>query len=687
MRIACDIETNSLINPSKIWCICCKDIDTGEKHVFRSVKTDAGLTPEAERFLRFATQVSYWVGHNWLEFDYPVLHKLLGLDIPDVWAVSLDTLLLSRLVNYTRSGTARASIYAGGLSAGADSTDADPEAMVAYKGHSIESYGEEFGLAKIHHTDFTHYSLELETYCARDVEICHKIYLKYKYVVDDPEWASSIALEHEFQGVVNALHDNGFSFNTAKATRLLDGVTKDLEEIDAKITEAFPPHDVVLRTFTPKATKFGTISKTSVPRSLWSNISDYEVGKTYPVTSTKEFNPSSHKQLIDVLSEARWKPTDKTQTHIDSERELNKLKYTSRRDTQLDLRIKVLEDKLIHLAKYGFKINENNLASLPPEAPPSSRLLAKRILLESRRRTLTEWIGLVATDSRIHGKFLGIGAWTSRMAHQRPNCANIPNELDTQGKKKLLGKEMRSLWCAPRNRLLVGVDAEGIQLRIFAHLIDDKEFTDALVNGKKSDKTDPHSLNQRILGSVCKTRAAAKRFIYALLLGAGMWKLSQILECSETECKEALDSLLERYVGFQLLKTQVIPKDASRGYFFGLDGRKISIPGGTLSERKHLAMSGYLQSGEAIVMKRWEIKAAPKIKLIDPTSLLVNIVHDEKIRETVNDVMKAMMIGEVEQETIKEVGIELGLKCPLAASFYNEDIKDYTVGTNWSVVH
>ena len=81
---------------------------------------------------------------------------------------------------------------------------------------------------------------------------------------------------------------------------------------------------------------------------------------------------------------------------------------------------------------------------------------------------------------------------------------NIPNEFDTQGNKKLFGKEMQALWTAPRNRLLVGVDAEGIQLRIFAHLINEPEFTEALVNGKKEDKSDPHSLNQRILGDACK---------------------------------------------------------------------------------------------------------------------------------------------------------------------------------------
>ena len=361
--------------------------------------------------------------------------------------------------------------------------------------------------------------------------------------------------------------------------------------------------------------------------------------------------------------------------------------------------------KLETLKVTGWKINENNLSSLPASAPSPARLLAKRILLESRRRTLTEWLGLVRDDSRIHGNFQGIGAWTHRMAHQQPNTANIPNEFDTQGLTKLLGKEMRSLWQAPRNRLLVGVDAEGIQLRIFAHYIDDKEFTDALVRGRKDAKTDPHSLNQRILGSPCRSRAAAKRFIFALLLGAGITKLAQILECSEAECTAALDRLLERYTGFRKLKETIIPKDARNGYFHGLDGRKVLLPGQTVSERKHLAMSGYLQNGEAIVMKRATVKwyeklrrdgfqvgerpaiivPGTKTKITPQKIMLVDLVHDEWQTETPNNMEIAIRVAQAQCSALEETGIDLKLKCPLTGSFNNDGHE--TIGTNWAVTH
>jgi DNA polymerase-1 len=673
LRIVLDVEANSLIKPTKVWCIVCKDIDTGETYVF---KEPSDRPEEKARFLALAEGTTLWVGHNWLEYDYPVLHDLLGLTVDEVADKSIDTLIVSRLVNYSRNSSTKIS----------EGLDGAPH--VAFKGHSIESYGEEFGLPKIKFSDFTRYSQEQEDYCARDVEITHRIYLKYLDIINDKRWKPSILMEHRFQLVVNDLHNNGFSFNSSKANTLLDRVTKELGELDAKITEAFPTRQIKVREFTPKATKFGTISKTSVPRSLWSKISDYEVGQTYPVYQDHTFNPSSHKQLIEVLHEAGWKPTDKTKTHIDFDRQ-----RTEKVDTK-------------NLLKYGWKINENNLTTLPSTAPPSSRLLAKRILLESRRRTLTEWLNLVSPDGRIRGRFLGIGAWTHRMAHQRPNTANIPNEYDTQGKKKLLGKEMRSLWCAPKGRLLVGVDAEGIQLRIFAHYIDDPEFTDALVKGRKDDGTDPHSLNKRILGSVCKSRAAAKRFIYALLLGAGLRKLSQILECSEADTQEALDRLLKHYIGWAKLKDTDIPRDARRGYFVGLDNRKVAIPGESPGERRHLAMSGYLQNGEAVVMKRATLKWYPEVchaNVERPTqgsegssqplskyrqsNILVNFVHDEWQTETPNNMVEALRVAEAQCRALREVGEDLGLKCPLAGSYWNDDYKDYTVGSNWSVTH
>jgi DNA polymerase-1 len=634
--------------------VVAKNIDTNEYHSFYDLTE---RTDERQRFHRFVDEVytnpdSIFIGHNLLGFDWPILQSTVQLCNEVRPPQLIDTLILSKLIDYSR------------------------------KGHSIEDYGEEFGLPKGKFTEFSRYSKEMEEYCVRDVDICHKIYLKYKRYVDNPLHLPSILLEHRFQTVVNDLHSNGFSFNRDKASRLLLRVEEDLAVLDKDILEAFPPRLKLIREVHPKETKYGTLSKTDFRWLAGGDITEYN-GGPFCRCSWEQFNPSSHKQIVHVLGDAGWRPTERTATHIETERLLNQLRY--KKEAGVDIRKKELIVKLEELKKTGWKVNEVNLDTLPPAAPLAARLLAKRILLESRRRTLTEWLALVASDGRIHGKFMGIGAWTHRMAHQQPNTANIPNEFDTAGKKKLLGKELRSLWQAPRGRLLVGVDAEGIQLRIFAHLINDVEFTKSLVEGKKDDKTDPHSLNQRILGSVCKSRAAAKRFIYALLLGAGLGKLAEILGCSEGEAKEALDRLLGRYTGWRQLKEDVFPQDARRGWFTGLDGRKVKIPGETEGSRKHLAMSGYLQNGEAVVMKSATLKWVDKLK--DDDAILVNFVHDEWQTECPNNMEVALRIARMQADSLREVGEELRLHCPLAGSYYNEDLKDYTIDKNWSRTH
>lgn len=664
MKVVIDIECNGLHNPTHIWVIVCKDVDSGVGKIFRKVTEDAETK---KAFLEYASRVTHWIGHNFLEYDYPVLERLLGLHIPDVDVHCTDTLILSRLTNYSRAG-----------------------------GHSIEQYGEEFNLPKVdigksvagYNPFFNQWSQLMEYYCVRDVEICYRIYNLLGRVHPTVDGYNPLRLEQRFQLVANDLHNNGFGFDVVGANDLRDKVEKELGKLDEKILKAFPPREILIREFTPRATKFGTISKSSVPRLLHHQIHLYEVGKTYRHTKTEPFNPASHKQLIGVLNEAGWKPEEKTQTHVETERQAALLARGRRTNGDV-LSLRDCRDKLEKLKVSGWKINEANLNTLPAKAPEPARLLARRILLESRRRTLTEWLDLVQDDGRIHGEFRGIGAWTHRMAHQKPNTANIPSELNLDGSLKLFGKEMRSLWCAPKRRLLVGVDAEGIQLRIFAHYINDEEFTNALVKGRKSNKTDPHSLNQRILGDVCKTRAAAKRFVFALLLGGGLGKLAAILGCDTSEAKEALDRLLERYTGFALLRKQVIPSDARRGYFIGIDGRRVPLPGETQRDKEHLCMSGYLQNGEAIIIKRASI--ITNDTLIDDREarrwFFVDIVHDELQSEVKNSLDFALKVAKIKAEAIVQAGKDYNLRCPMAGSYWNEDHKDYTIGKNWYVTH
>ena len=158
-------------------------------------------------------------------------------------------------------------------------------------------------------------------------------------------------------------------------------------------------------------------------------------------------------------------------------------------------------------AKFGWTLSEANLNTLPEDAPKGGKRLAEWLTLEGRRSSLVEWLGHCGDDSRIHGSFTHVGAWTGRMAHRNPNQANIPAQFHGEAKtdvekvKDRYDGQMRELWCVPKGCYLVGTDAEGIQLRVLAHLMKSEEYVHAIVSGRKEDETDIHNLNRKALAS------------------------------------------------------------------------------------------------------------------------------------------------------------------------------------------
>lgn len=338
------------------------------------------------------------------------------------------------------------------------------------------------------------------------------------------------------------------------------------------------------------------------------------------------------------------------------------------------------KDRLEKFKRYGWKCNEANLDTLPTTAPQAARDLAQWLTLEGRRSSLEEWVNCVSDkDSKVHGKFWHIGAWTQRMSHSSPNQANIPSvftgkaETAVQLIKEEYDGQLRELFMVPEGSYLVGCDAEGIQLRILAHYMKSAEYRDAIVEGKKEDESDIHNVNKKALGSICKTRDGAKTFIYAWVLGAGLPKIASILSTNVPQAKKAVDNFLKALPELKRLKQVKIKRDAMKGYFTALDGRKV------LCNSEHLMLAGYLQSGEAIIMKRatrlWYAKAKHEgIKF-----KLVNLVHDEWQVEVNDTKEKAERLGVLMCEALEQVGKDLDLFCPLAGN--------YVIGTNWKETH
>lgn len=557
----------------------------------------------------------------------------------------IDTLVVSRLLNFNRPG-----------------------------GHSAAQFGEEFGFPKIDFHDFSKLTPEMEAYLEQDVRLGHRIFEHFQPYIFSERWREALRTEHDTAWFCRRMHENGFAFDKKKCDKLLGEINTELEELDSAIQKAFPPRSKLIREITPSLTKTGVFHKKDFKWYDGHDYTRFTPGAPFSLIEFNEFNPGSPAQVVERLNEAGWKPYEKTKSHIQAEREaLRRDKSPAERDRDAE--------KLERFRKTGWRVSEGNLETLPASAPQAAKSLARRILLASRKGDLEEWLGAYRPDDgRIHGNCNSIGAWTQRASHNNPNTANIATG------QSLYAHEMRGLWVAGANRLLIGVDADGIQLRIFAHYCRDDRLVDAILRGNKADRSDIHSLNQRALGDVCKSRDDAKTYIYAFLLGAGDAKLASVLGCTLREAKEARRKFLEFYPGLKALKAHTIPGDAERGYFEGFDGRLV------LCDSEHLMLAGYLQNGESVIMKKakqiwWNKLVREKVPF-----WLVNWVHDEWQTETINDMDVALYIAKAQADAIREAGECYNVYCPLAGSYETDDPVNKgqripSIGSSWLDTH
>lgn len=622
MDVVFDIETNSLTNPDKIWCIVARDVSTKEEYVF----TDMG------EFLEFFPKVTKWIGHNVIDYDCKWLTDLLGVvfNKPSV----IDTLVLSHLLKYKLED-----------------------------GHSLEAWGDRLGIAKVGlDIDFSDQSSlhSIIERCKRDVEINLKLYEFLMSKLDRHEFHEAIQTEMEFAWICREMHENGFCFDIDGAKQLYNEIEEEVKELDAQIKAAFPPKAKFIREYTPRLTQHGTISRTSVPRS-WTDLSDLTPGASFSLIKFEEFNPTSTKQIIERLAKY-WDPTDRTDGYLKAKKDRDK-------------------EKLKRLEHTAWKINEQNLSTLSDDAPPAAGLLVKRLLLASRLRTLTEWMSFYnPSTGRIHGKFNGIGTAPHRMSHRNPNMGNIAAEKsikysskELKEKATKLGGRMRAFWRAAPGAILVGCDMESAHLRIFAHLIDDDPFKEALLKGDKKLGTDPHSINARILSDLGADRDRAKTFIFTFLNGGAAGKVASIFAATAQRAKEALSKFIESYPGLKRFKEKDAKAWAGRGYFVGPDGRFV------VCDDDHRMLAWYLQQYESTLMKKANLIWREHADKLGIKYKQVNMVHDEFVTEVYGTTHDAHTMGKLQASAIRMAGEIYGLRIPMDG--------EYKIGKTWLEVH
>tara|TARA_B100001250_G_scaffold413632_1_gene448419 strand:- start:692 stop:2374 length:1683 start_codon:yes stop_codon:yes gene_type:complete len=466
-------------------------------------------------------------------------------------------------------------------------------------GHSLRNWGEKLYKKKYEFDQFDYFSEEMLRYCRNDVDLTEKLYNFLSRKMTD--FGKSIELEHKVAHIIQKQHEKGFMIDVVGAHMLQAKFKEDMNTLQDKVRQTFPPLKIETE-FIPKSN-----NKTR----------GYVKGVPFTKVKFKEFNLGSRQQIGERLIMLGWKPKKKTDKgHI------------------------IVDEKVLSEIK--------NI--------PEAELIKEFLMLQKRIAQVSSWIEATREDGRVHGKVITNGTVTGRMSHQSPNMAQVPAVYSPYG------KECRALWIANKGYKLVGVDASGLELRMLAHYMNDKEYTNEIING------DIHTANKTSAG--LGSRDEAKTFIYAFIYGAGDKKIGSILGRSEADGRRVKEKFLRHTPSLRSLREKV-DGVAKKRWLRGLDQRKILI------RHPHAALNTLLQGAGACVMKyaltlleeyviKKRIKAYPVVN-----------VHDEFQYEV--EESKTKEFGELAVQSIIQAGKDLKIRCPLDG--------EYKIGNNWAETH
>ena len=297
-------------------------------------------------------------------------------------------------------------------------------------------------------------------------------------------------------------------------------------------------------------------------------------------------------------------------------------------------------------------------------------LVREYLLLTKRASQVESWIEAVGKDGRVHGKVITNGAITGRCTHSSPNLAQIPNM------SAIYGPECRTCWTVADNKVLVGVDLSGIELRCLAHYMQDASWQHELLKG------DVHWKNTQAFGLVPMgtvkddskehkdARNLSKTLTYSVLYGAGPAKVGDTVGGGAREGKKLIDNFMRNTPALAKLVKKLAPF-IKKGYVPGLDGRKVWV------RSEHAALNSLLQSAGAIIAKQWIVCLTKNLMRAGIDYKLVAFVHDEVCIEA--DEKDAQEVVRIVVESARQAGEVLGFRCPVDAEGH--------FGKTWADVH
>ena len=246
-------------------------------------------------------------------------------------------------------------------------------------------------------------------------------------------------------------------------------------------------------------------------------------------------------------------------------------------------------------------------------------------------------------SGRIHSTFNQTITATGRLSSSNPNFQNIPIRTDE-------GREIRKAFRSKDNDWVIfSADYSQIELRIMAHLSQDKALVDAFNKGEDIHaRTAADVFDVSIDNVQPSMRRTAKIVNFGLLYGAGPFRMSQELSITQKEAKALIETYFSRYSGIKNYVESIIETARDKRHVETLLGRKRPVWDIDSSNHLHreaakrMAINMPIQGTSAEMIKLAMITISKHINSESMKSKMLLQIHDELVFEAPRDELELL---------------------------------------------
>ncbi|WP_075880633.1 DNA polymerase I [Vreelandella massiliensis] len=271
---------------------------------------------------------------------------------------------------------------------------------------------------------------------------------------------------------------------------------------------------------------------------------------------------------------------------------------------------------------------------------------------------------------RVHTSYHQAVTATGRLSSSDPNLQNIPIRTEE-------GRKIRQAFTARHGYRIVAADYSQIELRIMAHLSEDKGLLSAFAEGKDIHAATAAEVFGTTLEKVSnEQRRSAKAINFGLIYGMSAWGLSRQLHIERNQAQTYIDRYFDRYPGVARYMERIRAQAAEDGFVETVFGRRLYLPEINAQNRnrrqgaERTAINAPMQGTAADIIKRAMIDVDAWLAESDFDALMVMQVHDELVFEVAEGHVEAF-IEEVKKrmQAAAELRVELTVEAESGANW------------------